>query len=146
MIGDVTRCLWSLLEQTGRQMDTQYHALSQADALTKNWEITIWKDQALSAPPWFDVPQLCSPWMGKRWEYQKRQGGSYKGKNAAKRSRQHATIQRRSSSTKGRLPSKVVFHQRLSSTEGHLPPKFIFPRRSFSTKDHLPPKVVFHQR
>ena len=41
-------------------------------------------------------------------------------KNAAKRSRQHARIQRRSSSTEGPLPLQVVFHRRLSSDKGCL--------------------------
>ena len=84
-------------------------------------------------------------------------------KNATKRSRQHARIQQRSSSTEGHLPPKVVFHQRSSSTEGrppqkvvfhwclsfpegHLPPKVVFHQRSSSTEGCLPPKVVFHQR
>ena len=80
-------------------------------------------------------------------------------KDAAKQSRQH----RRSSSTEGHLPTKVifhwrlsstvgrvplkiVFHRRLSSTEGHIPTKIIFHWRSSSTEGHLPPKVVFHWR
>ena len=43
----------------------------------------------------------------------------------------------RSYSTKGRLPSKVVFRQRLSSVKGCLPSKVIFHQRSSSVKSHL---------
>ena len=70
--------------------------------------------------------------------------------NAAKRSRQHARIQRRSfstersSSTKCRLPPKIVFPRRSSSTKGHLSPMVVFHRRSSSTKGRLPLRVVFH--
>ena len=78
-----------------------------------------------------------------------------KTKNAAKRSRQHARIQQRSSYGEGRLPLQLVFLHGLSSTEGGLPPKVIFHwrlsstkgvfhRRSSSTEGRLPPKVVFH--
>ena len=80
-------------------------------------------------------------------------------KNAAKRSRQHARNQRRSSSTEGCLPPQavfrrrlsltkgcpppnVIFHGRLSSTEGSLAPKVLFHRRSSSTEDHLPPTIT----
>ena len=44
-----------------------------------------------------------------------------KKKNDAKRSRQRARIQRRSSSTEGRLSPKVFFYQMLSSIKGRLP-------------------------
>ena len=72
-------------------------------------------------------------------------------KNAAKRTRQHAMknfwthksiwvrVNQKNGHTvavvraspklrlvKGRLPSKVVFHQRSSSIKGHLPSKFVF--------------------
>ena len=46
--------------------------------------------------------------------------------NAAKRSRQHARIQRRLFSTEGCLPPQVVFHRGSSSPEGRLPPKVVF--------------------
>ena len=39
------------------------------------------------------------------------------GKKCRKRTKQHARIIRRSSSTEGSLPPMVIFHQRLSSTE-----------------------------
>ena len=50
-----------------------------------------------------------------------------------------------SSSVKGRLPMKVVFHQRLLSVKGRLPSKVIFSQRSFSVKGRLPADVVFHR-
>ena len=56
-----------------------------------------------------------------------------------------ARIQRRSSSTEGRLPPNVVFHRKSSSTEGRLPPKVVYHRRLSSTEGQLPLKVVFHQ-
>ena len=46
----------------------------------------------------------------------------------------------RSSSIKGRLPSKVVFHQSSSSINGCMPSKVVFYQRC------LPSKVVFHPR
>ena len=67
-------------------------------------------------------------------------------KNAAKRKRQHARIQQRSSSTEGRLPPQVVFHRRSSSIEGRLPRKVVIHGRSSSNSGSLPPKVVFHRR
>ena len=51
-----------------------------------------------------------------------------------------------SSSIKGCLPSKVVFHQRSSSIKGRFPSKVVFHRRSSSIKGCLPSKVVFHWR
>ena len=51
----------------------------------------------------------------------------------------------KAASTKGRLPSKVVFHQRSSSIKGCLPSKGVFRQRSTSIKGRLPSKVVFHQ-
>ena len=41
-------------------------------------------------------------------------------------------------SVKGRLPSKVVFHQRSSSIEACLPTKLVFHQRLSSTEGHLP--------
>ena len=92
----------------------------------------------------------------------------FKEKNAAKQSRQHARIHRRSSSMewclpwkvvfiKGHLPPKVVFHRRSSSakcclpprvsaTECRLPQKAVLHQRLYSTKICLPPRVVFNQR
>ena len=52
----------------------------------------------------------------------------------------------RSSSIKGRLPSKVVFHQTSSSIKGCLPSKVVLHQRSSSVELHLPPKAVFHGR
>ena len=49
-------------------------------------------------------------------------------------------FRQRSSSVKGRFPSKVVFCQRLSSVKGPLPSKVVFRQRSSSVK------VIFHQR
>ena len=46
---------------------------------------------------------------------------------------------------RGRLSSKVVFHQRLS-VKGHLPSKVVFRQRSSSVKDYLPSKIVFGQK
>ena len=46
----------------------------------------------------------------------------------------------RSSSIKGRLPSKVVLHQRSSSIKGCLPSKVLFHQRSSSIKGYLPSK------
>ena len=63
-------------------------------------------------------------------------------KNALKRTRQHARIHWRSSSTQGRLPPNVIFHPRSSSTQGHLPPKVVFRQRSSSIEGC--PQVVFH--
>ena len=42
-----------------------------------------------------------------------------------------------SSSTKSRLPLKLVFHRRLSSTKGRLPLKVVFHRKSSSTEGCL---------
>ena len=56
---------------------------------------------------------------------------------------------RRSSSIKGHLPSKAVFHQRWSSIKGRLRSssiKVVFPLRSSSLKGRLPSVVFFHQR
>ena len=72
--------------------------------------------------------------------------GEKKIRNAAKRSRQHARIYQRSSSTGGQLPPKVVFHTKLYSTKGSIPLKVIFHRRLSSTEGCLPPKVLFHLR
>ena len=78
--------------------------------------------------------------------------GLLKSKIAAKRTRQHARINQRLSSTKGCLPPKVIFHQRLSSTKGCFPPKVVFHQRLFSTEDCLTTegclhmKVFFHHR
>ena len=55
-------------------------------------------------------------------------------------------LHQRLSSTKGRLPPKVIFHRRSSSTEGCPPLKVVFHKRSPSPKDCFPPKVVFHRR
>ena len=63
-------------------------------------------------------------------------------KKNAKRSRQHARIHWRSSSTEGHLSPKVVFHQMLSSTEGSLPLKDLFHWRLSSTKGRLPPAIT----
>ena len=52
----------------------------------------------------------------------------------------------RSSSTKGPLPLKVIFHQSLSYIKGYLLPNVIFHRRSSFTKGCLPTKVVLNQR
>ena len=52
----------------------------------------------------------------------------------------------RSSSVKGRLLSKVVFCKRSSSVKGCLLSKVVFHQRSSSVKVRLPSKVVFHQR
>jgi len=51
-----------------------------------------------------------------------------------------------SSSTKGCLSPKVVFHRWLSSTKGCLPPKVVFHRSLSLTEGCLTQKVVFHQR
>ena len=55
-------------------------------------------------------------------------------------------VGQRSSSIKGRLPSKVILHQKSSSVKGHLPSKVIFHQRSSSVKGRLPSKVVFRQK
>ena len=41
-------------------------------------------------------------------------------------------------SIKGRLPSKVIFHQGSSSIKGRLPSKVVFHQRSSSVKGCLP--------
>ena len=56
---------------------------------------------------------------------------------------------RRSSSIKGHLPSKAVFHQRWSSIKGRLRSssiKVVFPLRSSSLEGRLPSVVFFHPR
>ena len=59
-------------------------------------------------------------------------------------------VNQRSSSIKGRLPSKVVFRQRSSSVKGRLLSNVVFRQMSSSIKcrlpGRLPSKVVFFQR
>ena len=49
-----------------------------------------------------------------------------------------------SSSIKGCLPPKVVFHQMFSSIEGRLPSKAVFHERLSSIEGHFPSKFIFH--
>ena len=50
-----------------------------------------------------------------------------------------------STSIKGCLPSKGVFHQRMYSIKGHLPSKLVFHKKLSSIKGRFPLKVVYHQ-
>ena len=75
------------------------------------------------------------------WRSHHRRSSSTEGRLPPK-----VILHRCSSSTDGRLPPKLVFHWRSSSTDGWHPLKGIFHRTSPSTEGCLPPTVVFHRR
>ena len=47
-----------------------------------------------------------------------------------------------SSTIKGHLPAKVIFHKMFSSVNGHISSKLVCHQRLSSIKTHLPPKVI----